>query len=134
MPWQPGRSGNPATRFKPGNRANPHGRPKGPTYSTRLRTLLQCQELAGQALPDGKTIADLLAEVMVRKALQGDYRFTREILDRTEGKVTARAGEDAGTNPPELDRATSEKAEAELEAWRRKMVERLPRHRNAPTS
>jgi hypothetical protein len=74
----------------PGTAPIPTGAPKGPTYSTLLRALLHRREIGGQPLPSGKTVADVLAEVMVAKALQGDYRFIREVLDRTEGKVPPR--------------------------------------------
>jgi hypothetical protein len=39
---------------------------------------------------DGRTIAELLAETILRKALAGDLRFIKLILDRTEGPVTRR--------------------------------------------
>jgi hypothetical protein len=69
-----------ATRFRPGRSGNPAGRPKGQSI-----TALLCAAI--QAEVDGRTAAERIAEVMVGRALKGDIRFVREILDRTEGKV-----------------------------------------------
>jgi hypothetical protein len=38
-------------------------------------------------LPDGRTIAQLIAEWLVKAAIRGDIRALRELLDRVEGKV-----------------------------------------------
>jgi hypothetical protein len=131
MPWKKGQSGNPATRFRPGRSGNPGGRPKGPTIATRLRKLLDQPGLDGEA--SEKPIADRIAEMIVREALAGDIRFIREILDRTEGKVTARAvGGDEVMEPPGPDQGALEVAATELEAWRRRMIEKLPRSPEAP--
>jgi hypothetical protein len=78
---------SPETRFKPGNRASP-GKPVGSrSVSSRLRDLLDRGEIGGKPIKDGKQVADLLAEVILKQALQGDYRFAQMVLDRTEGKV-----------------------------------------------
>lgn len=74
-PWKPGQSGNPS------------GKSKGQTVTARLRDLLDAVELGGKALPDGKQVADLLAEVIVKNALKGDHRFVSTVMDRIEGKV-----------------------------------------------
>jgi hypothetical protein len=51
------------------------------TITTALR------EMLARETRDGRTIADLIVEVIVRKALAGDIRFIKIILERTEGKV-----------------------------------------------
>jgi hypothetical protein len=79
---------SPDNRFKPGNNANPGGRPKGLSIGKRLRNLLERTELGGQPLPDGKQIADILAEQLVRAAMELDAKFVREVLDRAYGTVT----------------------------------------------
>jgi hypothetical protein len=75
-----------ATRFRPGVSANPGGRPKGRSLTARLRDLLDRNEIGGKPLKDGKQVADLVAEMIIRCALQGDFRFAKEILDRVDGK------------------------------------------------
>ena len=52
-----------------------------PSVTTKLR------ELLGAATTDGRTVASLLAEVILSKALGGDIRFMTELLNRTEGKA-----------------------------------------------
>jgi hypothetical protein len=70
-PWPPGVSGN------------PNGRPVH-VVSVRHRQLLQCRNF-----PKGKkkTHGDLIAETIIRAALDGDWRFIELLLDRTEGKM-----------------------------------------------
>jgi Family of unknown function (DUF5681) len=69
-------------RFKPGQSPNPGGRPKGRSVSSRLRELLE-----NEAGKNGKQIADLLAEVIIKAALKGDHKFVETVLNRTEGKI-----------------------------------------------
>ena len=85
-------------RWKPGQSGNPRGRPKQ-SITALVREVLARSEFvtydkAGQPqvnrLPEGVTVADLVAEVIVRQALKGDYPFMKELLERTEGKVPAR--------------------------------------------
>jgi hypothetical protein len=78
---------NPSTQFKPGNCANPGGRPKGRSLTGRLRDLLDKKEINGKPIEDGKQVADLVAEVIVQKAVAGDIRFVNLMMDRIEGKV-----------------------------------------------
>jgi hypothetical protein len=37
--------------------------------------------------PRGRTVIDLIAEALVRKAIEGDVRAIKEITDRVEGRV-----------------------------------------------
>lgn len=76
--------------FLPGQSGNPNGRPKGQSITARLRALLEKGEINGQPIKDGKQVADVLAETILKGALKGDFRFAREILERTEGKVIER--------------------------------------------
>lgn len=70
--------------FKPGQSGNPNGRPKGSGVTDQLKKLLHEEiELKGKKT----TMAEAIAKVCVSKALKGDHRFVKEILDRTEGKV-----------------------------------------------
>jgi hypothetical protein len=86
-PWKPGQSGNPA------------GKPKGRSVTARLRDLLDAVELGGKPVPDGKQVADLLAEVILKNALKGDHRFVSTVLDRTEGKVADKTDGEPNGNP-----------------------------------
>ena len=81
---------NPAGRWKPGQSGNPSGRPKGRTVGDRLNELLGATEstIDGIEIPEGKDLADMLAEVIVRQALAGDPKFLGMLLDRTEGPVS----------------------------------------------
>lgn len=74
--------------FKPGQSGNPKGRPKTITLSEAYR-----RELAkvDEADPQKRTYAELLAERMREKAMQGDgaalVAMLKEVGDRTEGKA-----------------------------------------------
>lgn len=50
----------------------------------------------------GPPAADVLAEVILKAALDGDFRFVKELLDRTEGvvRVAADPDEDGPTEQP----------------------------------
>jgi hypothetical protein len=76
-PWQPGQSGN----------AN--GRKKG--LVTLLREVLEQTELHGVKTPDGRTVAEHLAEAIIGHAMKGNAAYMVQVLDRLEGK----AGSDA---------------------------------------
>ncbi len=69
-PWKPGQSGNPG------------GRPKRDAITAALRDQLQ-SKMPGR---DERTVAEAIAFVLVKRALRGDVRAIREIMDRTEGK------------------------------------------------
>lgn len=79
-PWQPGQSGN------------PKGRPRGTGLTDRLRAILD-EEHAG------KNVAEALMRAGVKAALEGDYRFWAEILNRIEGKVPDKLVGDAEEAP-----------------------------------
>jgi hypothetical protein len=70
-----------ATQFKPGNRANPCGRPRSKTISAAY--IAKLEELA----KGDRTIAEMLADAQIKKALKGDTQAIREITDRTEGRA-----------------------------------------------
>ncbi len=82
MPWP-----NPDTQFKPGNNANPGGRPKGRSITSRLRDLLEATEIGGKPLPNGKQIADLVVEALVKQCIKGHPKCLDMVMDRAEGKV-----------------------------------------------
>ena len=68
-------------RYLPGTSGNLGGAPRGPSIAARLRRIL--------ALDDGR-VANALVEAGVKAALQGDFRFWQEILNRVDGKVVER--------------------------------------------
>lgn len=75
-----GKGGNippPEHQFKPGNPGGP-GRPKERPIAAALKVLLEA---------DDKKALKAIAEIAVKKAQAGDYRFVREVWDRTDGKV-----------------------------------------------
>jgi hypothetical protein len=89
-------------RWKPGESGNPLGRPRGAknTVESYLRRYLAkgyepdaaleiAAEKAGvdyKLINRGATIADVLAQIQIQKALRGDQEAYREVVDRTEGR------------------------------------------------
>ena len=67
--------------FLPGRSGNLKGRPKGSSITARLLKILEND--------DGK-VAEAIAQVIIREALKGRFRFIKEILDRVDGKVPYR--------------------------------------------
>lgn len=69
------------TQFKKGQSGNPGGRKKGSSVTAILNRKLD--ELDDK----GVSRAEKIAEVIVREAEGGDYRFVDMLLNRTEGKI-----------------------------------------------
>lgn len=96
-------------RFVKGDpRINRRGRPLGRTLSEMIREVLNEEAVDKAGRPTGKTIKEMLARRAVRAAAEGDFRFFREILDRTEGKapdsqVAPDAVETAPLDPSAID-------------------------------
>ena len=65
-------------RFKPGQSGNPKGRPPERPLTALLRETLDAN--------DGELIRSIVL-VAVERAVAGDFRYFKEIMDRTEGKV-----------------------------------------------
>jgi len=86
--------GDKLNQWKPGQSGNPGGRPKGKSITARLRKILDSE------YTDGRTVADHIVDIVVKEILKpsGKYGFNtgllKEILDRTEGKVTIPIGGD----------------------------------------
>jgi len=83
-PQSPPEAGSPADRikpyrWKPGQSGNPGGRPKGRSITGELRELLDGEH-------NGKGLSTIIAELVLKGALQGRLDFLKEIMDRTEGK------------------------------------------------
>lgn len=53
-----------------------------------LRELAESTTLNGRPIPGGETVAHLIAKVVMKEALKGNFQFAREFLDRHDGKVT----------------------------------------------
>lgn len=88
------RGGATGKGFLPGKSGNPRGRPKGRTLTEILRAKLK------EKGPDGKVNADAIAEEIIKQARAGHFQYTKELLERTEGKVPDRVQpyrEDAAT-------------------------------------
>lgn len=91
---------SPATRFKPGNRANPGGRPKGPDLTARLRAAL-AEPIGDGGRPAGMTVADRLVEALIEMAIRGDRQAIKDIFERVDGKAPDRVFlDDAWTSKP----------------------------------
>jgi len=74
---------SPATRFKPGESANPGGRPKWAKISEAMRRFGD----AGSVPNNPKTVAEQLAAAAIRRARTKSDRALELVMDRTEGKV-----------------------------------------------
>ena len=90
-----------AYAFKPGQSGNPTGGRKGPTLRGAIAELMARHEIAGKRIAGGKTVQQLLAEVIIRGSLKGKFPFVKEVFDRLEGRVAERlAGHDGGPLGP----------------------------------
>lgn len=78
------------SRFQPGQSGNPGGRAKGRTLTSILREVLESNTLGGKPIPQGRTVADMLGDVIIKEALKGKFTFAKEVLDRMDGKVPDR--------------------------------------------
>lgn len=92
------------TQFGPGNNANPNGRPKGPITqflreygdAAELRLEIETVNSKGEKkvqkaeLTTGgqQTINQAIAARLLQMALGGDMKAIREVLNRTEGRVS----------------------------------------------
>jgi hypothetical protein len=95
IPQESGNNGNPKvgyksppvhTRFKPGNCANPGGRPKGESLLSEIRDLLHGK---------GGKRRRAAAEAFLDQLDRGSLAHAKEIIEREEGKVPDRlAGAD----------------------------------------
>jgi hypothetical protein len=73
--------------FKPGHSGNPKGSRKGRLSLTKkLRKLLEQPAYANDK--DGQTKGDVIVEMAVQAAAQGDSKFFQEIMNRIDGKVS----------------------------------------------
>jgi hypothetical protein len=68
-------------RWRKGQSGNPGGRPKGQSITAALREALQREH-------NGRTVAQHLADQIIKEALRGKFPFAKEVLDRADGKVT----------------------------------------------
>ena len=100
------------TRFGPGNRANPGGRPKGRSITAILRRMGD-----EPVFPESpKTRAEMVADMLYSLAMKGDLGAIREVLDRTEGKAVARTETGEAGAFEELESKTTEELRQMLEA------------------
>jgi hypothetical protein len=71
--------------WKPGESGNANGRKKG--LVTLLREVLEQTELQGVKTPDGRSVAEHLAEAIIAHAIKGNAAYMVQVLDRLEGKA-----------------------------------------------
>jgi uncharacterized protein DUF5681 len=67
-------------QFKPGQSGNPGGRRKTESLTAIMRRVLEREH-------QGRPIAELLVERLIKETLSGKLPHMKEILDRVEGKV-----------------------------------------------
>jgi hypothetical protein len=85
------------------------------------RSLTDClRELLARETRDGRTLADLIVEMVVMKALAGDIRFIRLIFDRIELPVARQAVDRVPAaswiviEPPDSNKAESDRIPSAL--------------------
>lgn len=69
--------------FPKGVSGNPKGRPKKALLSDALRRKLS-ENLRGKS---DRTVADQLADALIKEAKKGNVQAIKEVFDRTEGKA-----------------------------------------------
>ncbi len=67
--------------FKPGMSGNPNGRPSTKKFTDKMRLALDKN--------DGEMLKAMV-NVACQRALKGDFRYFKEIVDRMDGKLTDR--------------------------------------------
>jgi hypothetical protein len=89
------------TRWKPGQPGNPNG------YSRGRRTTDAILRLIAE-----KGAEEAIARVWLKALLEGDFRFFKEFLDRTEGKtpetVNIKTHDDLPPADPDIDAKAAE--------------------------
>jgi hypothetical protein len=65
-------------RFKPGVSGNPNGRPPERPLTAAIRELLHT---------DDDKVIKAIASVAIHRAINGDFRYFKEIMDRVDGKA-----------------------------------------------
>ena len=97
--------------FKPGNNANPNGRPKGSKPFTEA--LERAAKLPSDDDRQGKSKIEAAAIAIMNKAMQGDVMAFQAAADRLEGKAVSTvemSGKDGGAiNTNELSAAEKER-------------------------
>jgi hypothetical protein len=108
-----------ATQFKKGQSGNPGGRPKIAPFSQAVRELL-VRPVPGDR--EGRTYAQVIAQVLADNAISGDIRAAQELADRAEGKARQSVEIEHGELADAFDRMSDEELEAyttsgELPDW-----------------
>src|ERR1700722_5962867 len=95
-PFPKGHTFGLAPRFKKGERANPHGRPKSAEISKALRKLPASEVNLPRA---GRTYAEQLVAAWIRLGLGGNAAAISAIADRAEGRPPVALSIDGGADP-----------------------------------
>ncbi len=102
-PFQPGNRYGLATRFKPGNCANPEGRPSLKKMNAAcvdaLARIVPKEELRASGLPlglFGLTYAEIATFILKTEGLRGNLQAIEQLVDRAEGKPATSLTVDQG--------------------------------------
>jgi hypothetical protein len=83
-------------RFKPGNNANPGGRPKGARSLTAILREILDARVDPKNPDDLRTEGDVLMAAALGHAKEGNASYFKEIIERLDGKVPERVVPDFG--------------------------------------
>jgi hypothetical protein len=79
---------SPHTRFRSGQSGNPKGRSSLPLVASRLIGMLMYGKLADLVPNESDPLIDVFTKMIVKRALDGEHRFVKIILDRVDGRTS----------------------------------------------
>jgi hypothetical protein len=79
---------SPRTRFRPGQSGNPKGRSSLPPVASRMIGMLMYGKLADLEPNENDPLIDVFMKMIVKRALDGEHRFVKIVLDRVDGRTS----------------------------------------------
>jgi hypothetical protein len=79
---------SPRTRFRPGQSGNSKGRSSLPLVASRIIGMLMYGKLADLEPNENDPLIDVFMKMIVKRALDGEHRFVKIVLDRVDGRTS----------------------------------------------
>jgi hypothetical protein len=76
------------TRFRPGQSGNPKERSSLPLVASRIIGMLMYGKLADLEPNENDPLIDVFTKMIVKRALDGEHRFVKIVLDRVDGRTS----------------------------------------------